>query len=130
MGALRGHGSRIRAKPKPAADRRRLGSASGAVGEAELRVVRRCTAPTERSGLAGVRTNDELGRHAPERMTAMEAKIEKGRALVLVGPQGCGKTRLARELAAAEGPYREIDIDDLESRFSGSGLMRQLGAGR
>lgn len=47
----------------------------------------------------------------------MEAKIEKGRALVLVGPQGCGKTRLARELAAAEGPYREIDIDDLESRF-------------
>jgi len=44
----------------------------------------------------------------------MEAKIEKGRALVLVGPQGCGKSTLARKLAAAEGAFREIGLHDFE----------------
>lgn len=45
----------------------------------------------------------------------MNAKIEKGRALVLAGPQGCGKTMLARKLAAAAGSYRELDARELES---------------
>ena len=45
----------------------------------------------------------------------MEAKFEKGRALVLVGPQGCGKTLLARKLAAAAGSYRELNARELES---------------
>lgn len=41
-------------------------------------------------------------------------KIEKGQALVLAGPQGCGKFRLARELAAAYGTYCELDATELE----------------
>lgn len=47
----------------------------------------------------------------------MEAKIKKGCALVLVGPRRCGKSTLARKLAAAEGAFREISLHDLESHF-------------
>lgn len=43
----------------------------------------------------------------------MEAKIEKGRALVLVGQQGRAKA-LARKLAAAAGSYRELGARELE----------------
>lgn len=48
----------------------------------------------------------------------MDAKIERGLALVLVGPQGCGKSLLARKLAADAGSFVEIDVDDLESPFT------------
>jgi energy-coupling factor transporter ATP-binding protein EcfA2 len=44
-------------------------------------------------------------------------RLENGRVLVLVGPQGSGKTRLARALAGREGPYREIDSLEIESPF-------------
>jgi energy-coupling factor transporter ATP-binding protein EcfA2 len=65
---------------------------------------------------AGGPLEQPVGQTRPEGKT-MEAKIEKGRALVLVGPQGCGKTKLAIELAKAVGPYQEIELSQLEDPF-------------
>lgn len=47
----------------------------------------------------------------------MEYQLTRGCALVLNGPQGCGKTTLARKIAEAHGSYREIDAMDLDSPF-------------
>lgn len=54
-------------------------------------------------------------------MNEIEIKIQKGCALVLVGPQGSGKNLLARKLASALGSYAEMTARDLASpRFWGT----------
>jgi hypothetical protein len=45
------------------------------------------------------------------------ASIQRGRALVLVGPQGSGKTKKAHELAAQTGRYIEMSVNEISSPF-------------
>ena len=54
-------------------------------------------------------------------MTLLKLLKQRGKALVLQGPEGCGKTLLAKQLAEAEGTYSETDMPGLvggASRFS------------
>lgn len=43
-------------------------------------------------------------------------RLVKDKALVIVGPQGSGKTQIARELAASAGTYAEVDGFALRDR--------------
>jgi uridine kinase len=44
-------------------------------------------------------------------------KLEKGKALIINGPQGCGKTTLAIEIAKEHGTYKVIRLDAFTSPF-------------
>lgn len=58
----------------------------------------------------------------------MNLTIERGRALVLVGPQGCGKTKLAQAIADAVGSSEHIRASSLTSPFElGHALANQPG---
>lgn len=49
----------------------------------------------------------------PNRIT-----LERGCALVLRGPQGCGKSLLARQIAMRHGRYTALNPNDLTSAFT------------
>lgn len=53
----------------------------------------------------------------------MEYELPHGQAMVITGPQGCGKTTLARKIAAQRGTFAEIDAHKLSTPFC---LVRAL----
>lgn len=42
-----------------------------------------------------------------------DIQLTKGQALVLTGPQGCGKTRIAEEIACKAGAYQHVEAGQL-----------------
>lgn len=49
-------------------------------------------------------------------------QLEKGRALIIIGPEGSGKSTLARTIAAAHGRFVEIDASQLREPFGFAAL--------
>ncbi|MDZ4282786.1 MAG: AAA family ATPase [Hydrogenophaga sp.] len=56
----------------------------------------------------------------------MNPVIRKDTALVIVGPQGCGKSLLARELAAKAGVYVELDISELSDEGMRKAVLSRM----
>lgn len=46
----------------------------------------------------------------------MKHKFIPGQALVIVGPQGSGKSMMARAIASAYGRYSEVDINEIKTK--------------
>ena len=55
----------------------------------------------------------------------MEFELKKGQALVIQGPQGSGKTVLARKIAERYGSFIEIDAYQLKTRRDLNDLLEK-----
>lgn len=55
----------------------------------------------------------------------MNHKLKLGQALVITGPEGCGKTTIARQIAAACGTYEEISAEEFDSPFGLSPILKK-----
>lgn len=54
----------------------------------------------------------------------MNFQLERGKALAIVGPQGAGKTTLARKIASEHGTYSEINARNLRAEFALGRVLR------
>lgn len=54
----------------------------------------------------------------------MDIELKRGRALIIAGPQGSGKTRLARSIAVKHGTFIEIDLPVFLSVFALNEVLR------
>lgn len=53
----------------------------------------------------------------------MNYQLKRGQALVIIGPQGCGKTTLARQIATLHGTYEEMSAEDFDEPFGLSPIL-------
>lgn len=53
----------------------------------------------------------------------MEHELKHGQALVITGPQGCGKTALARKIAEMNGRFIEANAYELETHRALNALL-------
>lgn len=68
-----------------------------------------------------------LGHPVDRKHSYGDVVLQKGQALVLVGEQGCGKSMMARDIAAQHGSFAEVDSSIFADVFAlGSVLAREV----
>lgn len=55
----------------------------------------------------------------------MNYQLKRGQALVIIGPQGCGKSTLARQIASTHGMYEEMSAEDFDAPFGLSPILKK-----
>ena len=55
---------------------------------------------------------------------AADIQLDRGTLVVLAGPQGCGKSRLAQRIADSRGRYATVDAPDLVNKPVMNSILR------